>query len=191
MAQNLESPKTIRIFLASPSDVEEERDALSAFIQEINDVLAFLVPDRALPARAEGCRWRIIFGRLRFIGSHWFMSELECRHPSLHRSQFVDYIGKPREGYCPARCDQSLRVTALHHRIDRARCRLLERRIVQLGQLIKCAPRHRQNLYTCSFSNAGIASDPHQTLGRRRVERQIVLDHFLKFAMGQRLLCGD
>ncbi len=48
MAQNIESPKTIRIFLASPSDVEEERDALSAFIQEINDVLAFLVPDRAL-----------------------------------------------------------------------------------------------------------------------------------------------
>src|SRR5712691_7731951 len=47
MAQNLESP-TIRIFLASPSDVEEERDALSSLIQEINDVLAFLAPDRAL-----------------------------------------------------------------------------------------------------------------------------------------------
>jgi hypothetical protein len=48
MAQTLDGPKTIRIFLASPSDVEAERDALSALIQEVNDVLAFLVPDRAL-----------------------------------------------------------------------------------------------------------------------------------------------
>ena len=52
MAPNLENskegPKTIRIFLASPSDVEEERDVLSALIREVNDVLAFLVPDRAL-----------------------------------------------------------------------------------------------------------------------------------------------
>jgi hypothetical protein len=48
MTQNPESPQSIRIFLASPSDVEQERDALSALFQEINDVLAFLVPDRAL-----------------------------------------------------------------------------------------------------------------------------------------------
>jgi hypothetical protein len=48
MAQNSDGSRTIRIFLASPSDVEQERDALSALIQEVNDVLAFLVPDRAL-----------------------------------------------------------------------------------------------------------------------------------------------
>ena len=52
MAPNLENskegPKTIRIFLASPSDVEEKRDVLLALIREVNDVLAFLVPDRAL-----------------------------------------------------------------------------------------------------------------------------------------------
>ena len=45
MTQNLESPQSIRIFLASPSDVEQERDALSALFQEsllksINGALA-------------------------------------------------------------------------------------------------------------------------------------------------------
>jgi hypothetical protein len=34
--------------LASPSDVASERDALSSLIREVNDVLAFLVPDREL-----------------------------------------------------------------------------------------------------------------------------------------------
>jgi hypothetical protein len=48
MAPNPESSKTIKIFLASPSDVEQERDVLSALIHEINDILAFLVPDRTL-----------------------------------------------------------------------------------------------------------------------------------------------
>jgi hypothetical protein len=40
--------RVIKIFLASPSDVETERDALSSLIREINDVLAFLVPERSL-----------------------------------------------------------------------------------------------------------------------------------------------
>jgi hypothetical protein len=40
--------RSIKIFLASPSDVQSERDALSSLIREINDVLAFLVPDRDL-----------------------------------------------------------------------------------------------------------------------------------------------
>src|SRR5579863_4180980 len=40
--------KLIKIFLASPSDVQSERDALSGLVREINDVLAFLVPDREL-----------------------------------------------------------------------------------------------------------------------------------------------
>jgi hypothetical protein len=48
MSGNFGAPSTIKIFLASPSDVEWERDALSALVREINDVLAFLVPDRAL-----------------------------------------------------------------------------------------------------------------------------------------------
>jgi hypothetical protein len=40
--------QTIKIFLASPSDVEAERNALSGLIREVNDVLAFLAPDRSL-----------------------------------------------------------------------------------------------------------------------------------------------
>ena len=48
MSGNSKPPNNIKIFLASPSDVEEERDALSALVREINDVLAFLAPDRAL-----------------------------------------------------------------------------------------------------------------------------------------------
>jgi hypothetical protein len=40
--------RSIKIFLASPGDVQLERDALSGLIREINDVLAFLVPDRNL-----------------------------------------------------------------------------------------------------------------------------------------------
>jgi hypothetical protein len=48
MSENSKVSSTIKIFLASPSDVEGERDALSALVREINDVLAFLAPDRAL-----------------------------------------------------------------------------------------------------------------------------------------------
>jgi hypothetical protein len=47
MAQS-NAPQSIKIFLASPGDVDQERNALSALVREINDVLAFLVPDRAL-----------------------------------------------------------------------------------------------------------------------------------------------
>jgi hypothetical protein len=46
--KGLSSSQTIRIFLASPSDVEAEREALSALIREVNDVLAFLAPNRSL-----------------------------------------------------------------------------------------------------------------------------------------------
>ena len=40
--------KVIRLFLASPSDVKDERDSLSSLVREINDVLAFLAPERAV-----------------------------------------------------------------------------------------------------------------------------------------------
>ncbi|NZD66192.1 hypothetical protein HX900_34665 [Rhizobium sp. WYCCWR 11290] len=38
--------RIISIFLSSPSDVAEERHALSSLISEINDVVAFLAPER-------------------------------------------------------------------------------------------------------------------------------------------------
>jgi hypothetical protein len=38
--------RTIRIFLSTPSDVEEERRALAAVVAETNDVIAFLAPER-------------------------------------------------------------------------------------------------------------------------------------------------
>lgn len=40
--------KTIRIFLSTPSDVEEERRALAAIVAETNDVIAFLAPEREM-----------------------------------------------------------------------------------------------------------------------------------------------
>jgi hypothetical protein len=40
--------QSIKIFLASPGDVEAERDALSSLVREINDVLAFLAPNDSL-----------------------------------------------------------------------------------------------------------------------------------------------
>ena len=39
---------TVKIFLASPSDVAEERETLAALVREVNDVLAFLAPDNPL-----------------------------------------------------------------------------------------------------------------------------------------------
>ncbi|UVK55370.1 hypothetical protein DBIPINDM_001878 [Mesorhizobium sp. AR02] len=36
----------IRIFLSTPSDVDEERRSLAALISEINDVVTFLAPER-------------------------------------------------------------------------------------------------------------------------------------------------
>ena len=41
-------PRTLRVFLASPSDVAEERAALTRLVQDINDVLTFLAPERRL-----------------------------------------------------------------------------------------------------------------------------------------------
>jgi hypothetical protein len=41
-------PRTIKVFVASPSDVVEERNALAKLIADINDVLAYLVPEKSL-----------------------------------------------------------------------------------------------------------------------------------------------
>lgn len=41
-------PRTLRVFVASPSDVTEERSALNRLIRDINDVLTFLDPLRNL-----------------------------------------------------------------------------------------------------------------------------------------------
>ncbi len=40
--------RTIRVFLASPSDVIEEREALAKLVRDVNDVLAFLADDKGL-----------------------------------------------------------------------------------------------------------------------------------------------
>lgn len=48
MRDAVNSAKPIKLFLASPSDVKEEREALSGLVREINDVLAFLVPEHGL-----------------------------------------------------------------------------------------------------------------------------------------------
>ncbi|MBX2854947.1 MAG: DUF4062 domain-containing protein [Rhodobacteraceae bacterium] len=40
--------KPVKIFLASPSDVAEERETLASLVREVNDVLAFLAPDNPL-----------------------------------------------------------------------------------------------------------------------------------------------
>lgn len=41
-------PGKIKVFIASPSDVTEERNALAKLIADINDVLAFLAPEKSL-----------------------------------------------------------------------------------------------------------------------------------------------
>jgi hypothetical protein len=41
-------PRTLKVFLASPGDVTEERAALARLVRDINDVLTFLVPDKRL-----------------------------------------------------------------------------------------------------------------------------------------------
>ena len=43
-----ERSRTLKIFVASPSDVTEEREALARLTRDINDVLAFLAPESRL-----------------------------------------------------------------------------------------------------------------------------------------------
>jgi hypothetical protein len=42
------SPKVVKIFLATPSDLSDERLELAALIKDINDVLTFLAPEKRL-----------------------------------------------------------------------------------------------------------------------------------------------
>jgi hypothetical protein len=44
----MSQPRTIKVFVASPSDVAEERNALAKLIADINDVLAYLAPEKSL-----------------------------------------------------------------------------------------------------------------------------------------------
>lgn len=48
MSDDMQSPRTLRVFIASPSDVTDERNALRRLIRDINDVLTFLDPKRNL-----------------------------------------------------------------------------------------------------------------------------------------------
>jgi len=48
MSDNLQTPRTLRVFIASPGDVTAERVALRRLIRDINDVLTFLDPKRNL-----------------------------------------------------------------------------------------------------------------------------------------------
>lgn len=48
MDQVVQTPRTMKVFVASPSDVAEERSALNRLIRDINDVLTFLDPARNL-----------------------------------------------------------------------------------------------------------------------------------------------
>lgn len=44
----MSQPRTIKVFVASPSDVLEERNALAKLIADTNDVLAYLAPEKQL-----------------------------------------------------------------------------------------------------------------------------------------------
>jgi hypothetical protein len=48
MADVVQNPRTLRVFVASPSDVAEERKALKRLVRDINDVLTYLDPGRNL-----------------------------------------------------------------------------------------------------------------------------------------------
>ena len=48
MTKVVQTPRTLRVFVASPSDVAEDRDALRRLIRDINDVLTYLDPARNL-----------------------------------------------------------------------------------------------------------------------------------------------
>jgi hypothetical protein len=41
-------PRVLKVFVASPDDVKDEREALGRLVRDINDVLTFLVPDKQL-----------------------------------------------------------------------------------------------------------------------------------------------
>src|SRR5258705_13069659 len=44
----MNEPRVLKVFVASPDDVAEERNALGKLLRDINDVLAYLAPDRRL-----------------------------------------------------------------------------------------------------------------------------------------------
>ncbi len=48
MAEIALQPRILKVFLASPSDVIDEREALSRLVRDINDALAFLAPEKRL-----------------------------------------------------------------------------------------------------------------------------------------------
>ena len=47
-AQSMSERRVLRVFVASPNDVPEERDTLAKLLTDINDVLAYLAPERPL-----------------------------------------------------------------------------------------------------------------------------------------------
>src|SRR5215469_14970633 len=44
----MDEPRVLRVFVASPNDVAEERETLAKLLAEINDVLAYLAPEERL-----------------------------------------------------------------------------------------------------------------------------------------------
>jgi hypothetical protein len=46
--QSPTQPRILKVFVASPGDVNEEREALARLIRDINDVLTFLTPEKRL-----------------------------------------------------------------------------------------------------------------------------------------------
>ena len=44
----MSAPRVLKVFVASPDDVAEERNALAKLLADINDVLAYLAPEKAL-----------------------------------------------------------------------------------------------------------------------------------------------
>src|SRR5664279_2408834 len=54
MADGVHIPRTLKVFIASPSDVTDERNALRRLLRDINDVLTFLDPTRNLRTELVG-----------------------------------------------------------------------------------------------------------------------------------------
>src|SRR5215813_1753950 len=44
----MSEPRTLKVFVASPDDVAEERNTLAKLLADINDVLAYLAPEKRL-----------------------------------------------------------------------------------------------------------------------------------------------